>query len=242
MSFRNNIANTKKLGVSTVGFAVVVVILIIIAAGGFALYATKSPSPKTTTTTVISTTTATTTEAASNASSAATEVTALAYSHWASIGTKNLTAVMSQYAPNATLGWFVNPASPLNGTYTNSSAIRETWTKFFDANPTTYYTIYNYTLSINGSSAAAKAVVWYVLGNGTATLKLPYELNYSLQNGAWVLTGDWWGLPNQPGSIVHGVAPIVTSTTVSVTSTTSSVTSTSATQTTTTNTTQSTSA
>lgn len=235
MQTKNRNADTRYLGVSTIGFVVVVVILLILAAGGFALYAMKSPSPKTTT--VSSTVTTTTTIATSSNSQTADEVTALAYSHWASIGVKNLTAVMSQYAPNATLGWYVSPSSPLNGTYTNSSAIKSTWTKFFNANPTTYYTVYNYTLSVNGSSATANADIWYILGNGTVTLKLPYELNYKLQGGSWMLVGDWWGLPSQPGTIAHGVLPIATvSTTITlpVTSTTTTALTTS----TTTNTTQ----
>lgn len=127
-------------------------------------------------------------------------------------------AVMSQYASNATLGWNVSPTSGLNGTYTNSSSINTTWTKFFSGNPSVYYTIYNYTLSVNGSAAIAKADIWYVLGNGTVTLKLPYELNYSYQSGSWALTYDWWGLPNDPGTIVHGVASISSTTTTSTTS------------------------
>ncbi|MCL5067929.1 MAG: hypothetical protein M1368_06215 [Thaumarchaeota archaeon] len=239
MSMKNHNIRRNNLGVSTIGFVVVVVILLVVAAGGFALYATKSPSTKSITSTISSTTTETTTVAPSNTSQAANQVTALAYSHWVSIGSQNLTAVMSQYGSSAVLGWYVNPSSALNGTYTNSSAIKSTWTKFFDANPTTYYTIYNYTLSINGSSATANADIWYVLGNGTVTLKLPYELNYQIQNGSWVLTGDWWGLPNQPGTVVHGVVPIITVTT-NTTSTTSSTTST--TSTTSTNTTQTASA
>ena len=232
MQTRNRSTDTRYLGVSTVGFAVVVVILSIIAAGGFALYAMKTSSTQTITTTVSSTATTTATIATSNSSQAAGEVTALAYSHWASIGAKNLTAVMSQYGPSATLGWYVSPSSALNGTYTNSSAIRSTWTKFFNANPTTYYTIYNYTVSVNGSSATANADIWYILGNGTVTLKLPYELNYKFVSGSWVLVGDWWGLPSRPGSIAHGIATIATPSTTTSTSTTSS-TSTSTTQTTT---------
>lgn len=237
MSTKNRLRR-NNLGVSTIGFVGVVVILLVVAAGGFALYATKASATTTITSTISSTTTETETVAASNTSLAVSQVTALAYSHWASVGSKNLTAVMSQYSPSAVLGWYVNPASALNGTYTNSSAIQNTWTKFFDANPTTYYTIYNYSLTFNGSIATVNAVIWYVLGNGTVTLKLPYELNYQLQNGSWALTGDWWGLPNQPGTIVHEVAPIITATT-SVTTSTSTETTTAST---TSSTTQATSA
>ena len=226
MSVQNRVSPRNKLGASTTGFIIVVVILLVLAAGGFGLYFTRSPSTSTLTTVVSSATTVTTTTTYTNTSQVATnEITALSYSHWASIGTKNVSAVMAQYAPNAILAWYVSPNSALNGTYTNSTSIKSTWTKFFNANPTTYYTIYNYTLSVNASSATARADIWYVLGNGTVTLKLPYELNYQYQSGKWLLTGDWWGLPSNPGTIVHGIAAVdSTVTSTSTTSTTSQTT------------------
>ncbi|MHB2037303.1 MAG: hypothetical protein ACYCPW_11270 [Nitrososphaerales archaeon] len=39
------------------------------------------------------------------------------------------------------------------------------------------------------------ADLWYVLRNGTITLKLPYLLKYQNENGTWRLTSDWWGSP-----------------------------------------------
>jgi ketosteroid isomerase-like protein len=135
------------------------------------------------------------------------QVESLALQHWAAIGAKNLTATMSQYSQNAVLTWVDSPASPLNGTYTGTSAIRSTWTKFFTVNPTTYYTVYNLTVSVTGNTAMVKATLWYVLGGGKVTLKLPYELNYEYQNNSWMITAEWWGLPTNPGTFSSGLLP-----------------------------------
>jgi len=129
----------------------------------------------------------------------------LAYQHWAAIGSKNLTATMADYGVNSTLTWVDSPSSPLNGTYTGITAIQSTWTKFFKANPTTYYVIYNYTETVNGNNAVVKATLWYVLMGGKVTLRLPYGLVYSFQSGKWVLIQEYWGLPNDPGTFAQGI-------------------------------------
>jgi ketosteroid isomerase-like protein len=135
------------------------------------------------------------------------QVESLALQHWSAIGTKNLTATMSQYSQNAVLYWVVAPTGALNGTYTGMTAIQSTWAKFFAGTPTTYYTIYNLTISLSGNTAVVKATLWYVLGGGKVTLKLPYELNYEYQSNSWMLTAEWWGLPNNPGTAALGVLP-----------------------------------
>jgi hypothetical protein len=138
---------------------------------------------------------------------AQTEVTQLAYAHFAAIGSDNLSATMSQYGSNPVLHWVVAPSSPLNGTYTGTSAVQTTWTKFFKANPTTYYTLYNFTVNVSGNGATVKTDVWYVLGGGKATLKRPYELVYTSSNGSWTLSQEYWGIPGNPGTIFLGISP-----------------------------------
>lgn len=132
-------------------------------------------------------------------------VEALAYQHWSAIGSKNLTATMADYGPNSVLTWVDSPSSPLNGTYTGPSEIRNTWSKFFKANPTTYFVIYNYAETVNGNTAVVKATLWYVLQGGKVTLRLPYELAYSYQSGKWTLITEYWGLPNDPGTFAQGI-------------------------------------
>ena len=216
--------------VTTTVFASAVVVLIVIAAIGYGLYATKGTSQASMTTATV---TETTTISGSTAASNYQTVTALAFSHWTAIGNANLTGTITQYGSSAALWWYVH-GSTLNttaGPYTGSE-ISSTWTKFFGNGPT-YWTAYNYSLAFSSStSAKVTADIWYVLGNGnnTHTLYLPYELDYSYQNGQWSLTGDWWGLPHDPGLDYSGVvspaaASSSTNTATSSTTTSSSTTS-----------------
>ena len=205
-------------GVSTVIFASTTVVLIVIAAVGYGLYLMSTTSSAHIT--------------ASSASSNYDTVTGLAYAHWGAIGNGNLSATTSQYSSSADLWWYVK-GSALNttsGPYTGN-AISTTWQKFFNnVGGHTYWTVYNYSLSFSGSTAAkVTADVWYVIGSGssTHTLALPYELDYNLQGGSWMLTADWWGLPSHPGEILTGVvAPSTVAQTTSTTTTQSATSST----------------
>ncbi|MDG6906321.1 MAG: hypothetical protein JRN20_11115 [Nitrososphaerota archaeon] len=239
----SNKTEYSRTGVSNMVFVVVVVILLIVAGVGFGLYY-RYPKTSTITNTITGSTVTKTVSQTSPNSSSVAEVSYLAYSHWASIGNKNLTQIMSQYYQNSTLYWYVDPSSALNGTYSSLSAIQGTWQKFLSSNPSIYYTVKNYSVSVSGSSAIVNAELWYVLGNGTVTLKLPYTLSYALTGGAWKLQGDWWGLSSAPGTIVKGVASysattittsatnsITTSTVVTGITTTSNITSSSSTAT-----------
>jgi hypothetical protein len=197
----------KKNSISTVIAAVIIVVLVIVAGVGFGLYYMQVTSAKPVSTSNYDT------------------VTSLAFQHWTAIGDANLTATMSQYSSSASLWWYVH-GSALNTTtvaYTGSS-ISSTWTKFFSAAGPTYWTVYNYKVSFPSSTeAVVTATLYYVLGKGTSvhTLYLPYELVYSNQNGKWVLTADWWGLPGSPGMVYSGVV-MPSSTSSSTTSSSSS--------------------
>lgn len=202
---------TSSAAVSNGLFAAVIVILLIIAGTGYTLYfASRGASSTTTVTTALT--------SFQTSSISIDTVNALAFEHWAAIGQKNLTATLSQYGPGSVLYWYVK-GSALNGTYTNQTAISKTWQAFFSHTNTVYYVITDYSVSLSGSSAKVTAVLWYLLGNATVTLKLPYELDYSYANGHWTLVGDWWGLPNNPGITMRGVSwPGYTATTSSSTS------------------------
>ena|SRR5579875_1041750 len=213
--------NARRSGISNgVKAAVVVVVIVIIAGATYLGYHFGAANVSQTTVTTLQTTTVSTTVTGNQTQLASSEIAQLAYSHWASIGTENLNATMSQYSTNVTLIWAVSPTSPLNGTYKGTSAIQSTWAKFFQGNPSIYYTIYNYTSAINGNTANVSANIWYIIGNGTKTLKLPYGLTYTNESGKWVLTTEWWGFPSNPGLITNGIAVAPTSTTTITTTTT----------------------
>ncbi len=186
----------------------VVVALVIVSGIGWGLYVTKAPVQTT--------------------SEKAQDVAALAYEHWQAIGIENLSQTMSQYATSSVLYWNVKN-SALNGTYTNSTQIASTWSKFFQHDPVDYYSIYNFKVSVSGNYANVTADLWYIVlvnisdkvnivgltslkGNGTvndtlATLILPYLMTYEFIGGTWYLVGDWWGLPApHEGFVVKGVA------------------------------------
>lgn len=191
------------------GILVVIVVLIVLMGVGWGLYLTKAPAKTST-------------------SQEESEVTSLAYSHWQAIGVENLSQTVSQYTSSSSLYWNVNN-SKLNGTYTNSSNIANTWKAFFSHDPIDYYSVYNFKISISGSYANVTAYLWYLVllnssssstlsskftyinGNNSvnstvATLILPYLLQYQNVGGTWKLMSDWWGLPGSgQGQVYHGI-------------------------------------
>jgi len=155
---------------------VVVVILLLIAAGtGWALYFTKT--------------------AKTSPSADAQEITALAFQHWNAIGIENITLVMSQYAPNATLVWVMNYTkydeaynAGLNGQYSNLTLIKGVWARYF-TDSVVYYWVGGYKVSVSGNVGIASGYLWYVMANGTVnqsasvntqlfTAIIPYKLVY----------------------------------------------------------------
>ena len=184
-----------------------IVVLIVIAGIGWGLYAMKpAASP--------AKTALTTTEQEQI-------VTSLAYEHWNAIGMENLKATMSQYAPNATLYWYMENTpfdtaynAGLNGTYSTSTTINNTWTKFFHES-VVYYWVGALSVTVTGKTATAQAKLWYIVSNGTVnqsasvnsqlfTLIVPYLLTYYNTSTGWVLVSDWWGLPASQGTVVQG--------------------------------------
>ncbi len=208
----SNGSGSKSLLVALIA---VIVVLVVISGVGWGLYATKSSY--------------TTNSPNLSAVEAKSEVTALAYEHWQAIGTENLSQTVSQYSSGSVLYWNVK-GSLLNGIYSNISAIKNTWSKFFQHDPIDYYSIYNFNISVSGDYANVTADLWYLVlvnssdnvgnisgltsikGNGTvnstvATLILPYLLTYQYIDGKWYLQGDWWGLPSpHDGFLVKGIA------------------------------------
>ncbi|MEM3852164.1 MAG: hypothetical protein QXP70_04110 [Methanomassiliicoccales archaeon] len=186
-----------------IGLVVVIVVIAIIAGLGWGLYITKK-TPK----------------AALTSSEESSILTAMAYEHWDAIGLENITQTMSQYAPNATLYWYVHSNyaqaynSALNGTYHGTTAIKTIWSKFYQES-VVYYWANKVSVKVSNGTATVTAILWYIISNGTVnqsapvssqlyTVIMPYELYYVQSGGSWQLQAEWWGFPSRPGSLIPG--------------------------------------
>ena len=188
--------------------AAIIVVVAIIAGAGWGLYLTK----KTTTTAVTSPV---------NATVETEIVTSLAFEHWNAIGMENVNLTMAQYSPNATLYWYVKNTTydhaynaALNGTHSGLAAIRQVWTTYF-TDTVVYYWVEALRVNVTGSTATVTSKLWYIMANGTVnqsapvkdqlfTAIMPYELYYVYSGGHWMLTSEWWGFPNNQGTIQPG--------------------------------------
>jgi hypothetical protein len=196
-------AQTSGKGSRGIVWALValVVVFIIVAGVGWGLFLTKKATLST--------------------ADQANIITAYAFKHWNAIGLENLTQTMSQYSSNAVLYWYVKYTpydtaynAALNGTYKGTSAIQAVWSKFFGES-VVYFWVNKLTVKVSGSTATVTAIAWYIVSNGTVnqsapvssqlyTLIMPYELYYQNINGSWKLTAEWWGFPNDQGSVIPG--------------------------------------
>jgi hypothetical protein len=142
-------------------------------------------------------------------------ITALAYQHWASIGEKNVSAVMSQYATHYEAVWFffnsTTSLAPTNGRYdcnmprgaNNCNSFPESaWQTFFNKTSWTSYSVCNFSLTFElDQRAVVQATLWYLLGNQNETLKVPYEMDFEYFNGTWAVLREWVGLAQNPATL-----------------------------------------
>lgn len=153
----------------------------------------------------------------SNSASSSQEMISLAYQHWASIGEKNITAVMSQYSQQYEAVWFyINSTSigPGNGRYDCntptgpydcSQFLKLAWTALFNNTSWQSYSVCNITVTIGvAQRALLQATVWYQEPKQNATLKVPYEMDFRYQNNSWIVYRDWFGLPQEQATILYG--------------------------------------
>ncbi|MHB8566356.1 MAG: hypothetical protein ACYC7D_09025 [Nitrososphaerales archaeon] len=145
-------------------------------------------------------------------------IMSLALEHWAAIGEKNVTLLMSQYSVGYEASWFfINDSSvgPTNGRYdcniprgvNNCSYFPSSaWETLFNKTGTWNYTICsaNVTNELDGREVV-QAIVWYFLTNRNETLKVPYEMDLQYFNGTWAVWKDWFGLEQEQASISQGI-------------------------------------
>ncbi len=120
---------------------------------------------------------------------------ALAMSHWNEIAIENVSAVMSEYASNATLHWV---GGPLTGVYSGTGQISSTWSKFTSLYEAVFwYAISPPSVTKMGGGYEVSAQLQFVVSpftypihtyilNVTETLVYsPAAPGYALQNETW---------------------------------------------------------
>jgi hypothetical protein len=148
-----------------------------------------------------------------------TIITSLAFDHWASIGQRNLTAVMSEYSTRyIAVWWNVNGSKALEthngkndcniptGPGNCSAVVIAAWQSFFNATSfSSYlnYSICNFKVNFGeDQSSFVTATLWFYLSN--ETIKVPYDIDFSKITGQWQLERDSFGFPGTPAQVLQG--------------------------------------
>jgi len=122
-------------------------------------------------------------------------VLALAMSHWNNIAIENVTAIMGEYASNATLHWV---GGPLTGTYSGVSQISSTWTKFTGLYEAVFwYAVAPPVVVESGQGYTATATLQFVVTPTddpihTYILNVTETLEYQASNGTYTLVNEVW--------------------------------------------------
>ncbi|MGH9919675.1 MAG: hypothetical protein ACRD6W_12530, partial [Nitrososphaerales archaeon] len=106
-------------GIGKAIVALAIVALILVAALGLVLVASSQSKAKA----VTVTTTTTTTTTVIPAQQAAEAVSSAFFQHMLLYGSGNVSAIVSQYQPNANVTWFGKPLSCLSGFYSDTTNI-----------------------------------------------------------------------------------------------------------------------
>jgi type II secretory pathway pseudopilin PulG len=170
----------------------VILIVVLAASTGYFAYAYSSTNSK------LSAQQATLSQVQSTLSSVQPQVAlALAMSHWNNIAIENVSAIMEEYAPNATLRWV---GGPLTGTYTGTSQISSTWTKFTNLYEAVFwYAITPPTVTKNGNGFTVVAPLQFVVTPTsdpihTYILNVTETLDYQPVNGEYMLVNEIWAV------------------------------------------------
>lgn len=179
----------------------VVVLSVVVASGSYAIYTSgRNPNPSTVT------------------ESAVQIIEPLAYQHWQSIGTRNVSAIMSGYSHYyEDVWWFFNGSSALSaingkhdcniptGTENCSRNVQMIWEDFANYTVPLQFALCgsNFTLG-SGNWFYARSLMWYTSLSGNETIKVPLEIDFRYENGQWQLLRDWFGLPGDPATVMAG--------------------------------------
>jgi len=172
--------------------AAIVVIVVLVAAVGYLAYAYSSTNSK------LSSDQATLSQVEAQLSSAqANTPLALAMSHWNNIAIENVSAIIQEYAPNATLHWV---GGPLTGTYMGTTQISATWTKFTDLYEAVFwYAVTPPTVSKSSNGYTVTAPLQFVVAPTsdpihTYILNVTETLDYQPVNGQYMLVNEVWAV------------------------------------------------
>jgi len=134
----------------------------------------------------------------------------LAYRHWSALCNRNLTLIMSQYAPDAKLYWL---GCPIQRNCTTLAAIEDQWRRFFEFTKGQGLCMCVSSLSVRlipgfhagFTGAVVNARISFCCPDraqteGTSLLdcacpEVRYGLVYMLREGKWVLVDEWWVVP-----------------------------------------------
>lgn len=122
---------------------------------------------------------------------------ALAMSHWNNIAIENVTSIVQEYAPNATLHWV---GGPLTGTYTGTSQISATWTKFTNLYEAVFwYAVTPPTVAKTSTGYMVKAQLQFVVTPAvdpihTYILNVTETLGYQPVGGEYMLANEVWAV------------------------------------------------
>jgi hypothetical protein len=161
-------------------------------------------------------------QSTSNSTNTSSLIASLAYAHWAAIGEKNLTKIMSQYSTGYRAVWFFisnSSLGPQNGRYdcnipigpNNCNSFPEfAWQAFFNHTSSLRYSLCNYsmTTSLEGRDVVM-ATVWYQLENMNQTLAVPYRIDFQYYNSTWAVWREWFGMQQVQAVLFPGyIVPI----------------------------------
>jgi hypothetical protein len=137
-------------------------------------------------------------------------VGSLAYRHWSALCNRNLTMIMSQYAPDAKLYWL---GCPIQRNCTTLASIEDQWRRFFESTKGQGLCTCVSSLSVRlipgfhagFTGAVVNARLSFCCPEGSQTAGTPaldcacpevrYGLVYMLREGKWVLVDEWWVVP-----------------------------------------------
>jgi len=139
----------------------------------------------------------------------------LAYRHWSALCSKNLTMIMSQYAPDAKLYWL---GCPLQRNCTTLATIEDQWRRYFELTKgqglcmcvSSYSARLIPGFHAGFTGAVVNARVSFCCPGSSSTTgqsssstpgwdcvcpEVRYGLVYMLREGKWVLVDEWWAVP-----------------------------------------------
>lgn len=148
-------------------------------------------------------------------------ILSLANAHWAAIGSKNITLLMSQYSTGYEAAWFYisnSSIGPTNGRYdcniprgvNNCNYFpAQAWETLFNDTGTWNYTVCNANVSSElDQRIVVMATVYYFLTQRNETLTVPYQMDFQYYNNTWAVWKEWFGLEQDQAYLHMGIKSV----------------------------------